>query len=118
MERHGRKFRREQSHQRFDYFRFYNFHVWFYIVNFPDLPTLDFEAIKSNLSKKNITFVVTRDLGPDQRAMYFSTKVLGGQIYLVELKFKSGMNVCKITVKAANKQISEAIKGVVEKILL
>jgi hypothetical protein len=50
--------------------------------------------------------------------MYFSTKVLGGQIYLVELKFKSGMNVCKITVKAANKQISEAIKGVVEKILL
>lgn len=76
---------------------------------------MDFEIIKANLAKRNITFVVVRDLGPDQRAMYFSTNIISGQTFLVELKFKSGMNVCKITIKAANKQLSEAVKNVVEK---
>ncbi len=83
-----------------------------------DLPTLDFEIIKTNLSKNCISFVVTRDLGQDQRAMYFSIKVIGGAAFLVELKFKAGMNVCKITVKSSTKTLSESIRNFVEKVIM
>eukprot|EP00601_Ochromonadales_sp_CCMP2298_P022195 CAMPEP_0173321894 /NCGR_PEP_ID=MMETSP1143-20121109/29668_1 /TAXON_ID=483371 /ORGANISM="non described non described, Strain CCMP2298" /LENGTH=926 /DNA_ID=CAMNT_0014265705 /DNA_START=170 /DNA_END=2950 /DNA_ORIENTATION=+ len=83
-----------------------------------DLPTVDIEAVKAKLGAKDIAFVLKRDL-PDgqQTAVYFSAKTVTNSALLVELKFKAGMNVCKVTVKSANKALSELCKVAVVKLL-
>jgi hypothetical protein len=84
------------------------------------LPTLDNAAITQKMSKKDFSFIVSRDLpGQDgQRAVYFYARTLSSVPLLVELKFKAGMNVCKVSVRANSKTISEACKVSVAKILL
>lgn len=85
-----------------------------------DLPTIDLEAIKSKLLARDVAFVVTRDIpGQDgQRAAYFIAKAMASPLLHIELKFKAGMNVCKITVKSSNKPISEHCKLALAKILM
>jgi len=64
------------------------------VVN--NLPTVDVEAIKAKLSTHSITFVAQRDV-PGQEGqfvVYYSCKTVTNASFLVELKFKRGMNVC------------------------
>ena len=84
-----------------------------------DLPTIDVEGIKSKLSAQNIAFVAQRDV-PGQEGqfvVYFSCKTVTNASFLVELKFKRGMNVCKVTVKSPNKALSELCKVTVVKLI-
>jgi len=87
------------------------------VVN--NLPTVDVEAIKAKLSAHNVTFVAQRDVpGQDgQFVVYYSCKTVTNASFLVELKFKRGMNVCKVTVKSPNKGLSELCKVTVVKLI-
>jgi hypothetical protein len=85
------------------------------------LPTVDIEAVKSKLAAKDISFVTKRDV-PGQEgqqvAVYFSARTVTNASLLIELKFKTGMNICKVTVKSTNKGLSELCKVAVAKLLL
>ena len=87
----------------------------------PDLPTVDIEVIKSKLAAKDVSFVAKRDV-PGQEgqqvAVYFCARTVTNASLLVELKFKTGMNLCKVTVRSANKGLSELCKAAVSKMLL
>jgi AP-1 complex subunit beta-1 len=84
-----------------------------------DLPSIDQEVIKAKLVAKDVAFIVARDIpGQEgQRAAYYLAKAAGTALF-VELKFKAGMNVCKITVKSANKAMSDHTKMAVAKVLM
>ncbi len=77
------------------------------------------EVIKSKLTTKNIAFVAQRDVpGQDgQIVLYFSCRTVTNASFLVELKFKQGLNVCKLTVKSPNKALSDLCKVTVAKLL-
>jgi AP-1 complex subunit beta-1 len=85
-----------------------------------DLPSLDLAVIQSKLAARNIVFVVNRDLpGQDgQKASYYFARTLTNVNYLIELKFKAGMNVCKVSVRSTSKSVAENCKLSVAKILL
>lgn len=91
-----------------------------YLLITTDLSTLDQDLIKNKLASKNIKFLLSRDIpGQEgQKSVYYSAKAISNVQLYVELKFKSGMNVCKITVKSSNKTLSELCKSVVAKILV
>jgi hypothetical protein len=90
-------------------------------LSYTDLPTVDIEAVKSKLAAKDIAFVTKRDV-PGQEgqqvAVYFSARTVTNASLLIELKFKTGMNICKVTVKSTNKGLSELCKAAVAKLLL
>jgi len=85
-----------------------------------DLPTADPTAIQAKVTTRGYFFVVNRDLpGQDgQRAAYYHSKLLNGGSCLVELKFKAGMNVCKISARSSSKIVAEACKVAFGKILI
>ena len=90
-----------------------------------DLPTIDIEKIKSKLSLHDIAFVTKRDIpGPDGSAqsaaiaVYLSCTTITNNSFLVELKFKNLLNLCKVTIKSSNKTLSELCKVTVVKILM
>jgi AP-1 complex subunit beta-1 len=87
------------------------------VVN--DLPTVDIEAIKVKLSAKDVVFVAKRDVPGQvgQVSVYFSATTVTNAAFFVELKFKAGMNVTKVTVKSQNKVQSEMCKSTIAKIL-
>lgn len=78
------------------------------------------ETIKLKLKAKNISFIIKRDIpGQDgQYSLYFVAKTITNYVYYIELKFKVGMNVCKVTVKSTDKAMSELCKVAVGKLLL
>jgi hypothetical protein len=84
-----------------------------------DLPSVDIEVIKNKLSSKDISFVAQRDV-PNQEGqsvVYFSCRTVTNASFLVELKFKRGFNVCKVTVKSPNKALSELCKVTVARLI-
>lgn len=85
-----------------------------------DLPSVDIEVIKAKLGARDIAFVAKRDVpGQEgQQAVYFSARTVTNASLLIELKFKTGMNLCKVTVKSANKGLSELCKVAVAKLLV
>ena len=85
------------------------------VVN--DLPTTDIEAIKSKLAAHNINFSAAKEVQPGQHVVYFSCKTITNSSFLVELKFKAGMNVAKVSVRSPNKGLSELCKATVGKLL-
>ena len=98
----------------------------FYLIyHITDLPTTDIEKIKSKLSAHDVAFVAIRDVpGPDGSAQsaavaaYFSCTTITNNSFLIELKFKAGMNLCKVTVKSANKSLSDLCKVTIVKVLM
>jgi len=86
-----------------------------------DLPTVDIEAIKAKLAAYDVAFVLKRDV-PGQEgqqvAVYFSARTVTNAALLIELKFKTGMNICKVTIKSNNKGLSELCKVAIAKLLL
>ncbi len=95
-------------------------YLFFPRVVLVDLPTLDLSVIQSKLAARHITFVVNRDLpGQDgQKAVYYFARTLNDVNFLIELKFKAGMNVCKVSVRSSSKAVAEYCKLSVAKILL
>ena len=77
------------------------------------------EAIKAKLAAKEIAFVATREVPGQagQVAVFFSCKTVTNASFLIELKFKSGMNICKVTVKSPSPALSELCKTTVAKII-
>jgi hypothetical protein len=92
---------------------------FFLLIVSTDLPTIDVEAIKSKLAAQSIAFVAQRDVpGQEgQSVVYFSCRTVTNASFLVELKFKRGVNVCKVTVKSPNKALSELCKVTVAKLI-
>lgn len=83
-----------------------------------DLPTVDVDMIKWKLSQRDIGFVAKRDIPEGQQTVaYFTAKTITNETYLIELKFKVGMNISKVTVKSPNKVRSDFVKTAVSKIL-
>jgi phage terminase large subunit-like protein len=86
------------------------------------LPTVDIDRIKEKLAECYINFVAKRDLpgadGQPQSAVYFSCVTITNNSFLIELKFKGDMNLCKVTVKSTNKGLSELCKVTVAKVLM
>ena len=86
----------------------------------PDLPTVDIEAIKSKLAAKDVVFVAKRDIPGQvgQVSVFFSVNLVNNQAFFVELKFKAGLNVCKVVVRSPNKAYSELVKTTVARLVL
>jgi hypothetical protein len=81
---------------------------------------VDQEKIKKNFQSHDISFVATREVPGQvgQFAVFFSCQTLNGFVFIIELKFKTGMNICKVTVKSQNKAFSDLCKASVAKLLL
>ena len=80
---------------------------------------MDVEVIKNKLSSRDISFVAQREV-PNQEGqsvVYFTCRTVTNASFLVELKFKRGMNVCKVTVKSPNRGLSELCKVTVARII-
>lgn len=82
---------------------------------------MDIEAVKAKLAAKDIAFVTKRDV-PGQEgqqvAVYFSARTVTNVVLLIELKFKTGLNICKVSVRSPNKGLSELCKTAVSKLVL
>ncbi len=81
---------------------------------------MEINAIQRKLAAKDLSFVINRELpGADgQSASYFYARAVNNTAFFVELKLKAGMNVCKVTVKSANKIYGEHCKVAIAKVLL
>ena len=73
----------------------------------------DMEAVKSKLSGAQCGFVLQRQMGDDQFMQYFSLKTLTDEAAVVEVKYKTGLQMCKVTVKSSNSTVAAVIKGCV-----
>lgn len=84
-----------------------------------DLRSADVETIKAKLVAKDVCFVATREVPGQvgQLAAFFSCRTVTNVLFLVELKFKSGMNICKVTVKSPSKWLSELCRQAVARII-
>merc|ERR1711991_537717 len=60
------------------------------------------DKVKEKLTSNRVKFVVQRQVGADQFVMYLSCKTLTNATFLVEIKFKQGLDMCKVTVKSPN----------------
>ena len=74
---------------------------------------MDVEVIKRKLQAHDVAFVATREIPGQQGqiAAFFSSQTINNTVFLIELKFKSGMNICKITIRSPNKTLSEICKN-------
>lgn len=84
-----------------------------------DLPSVDVETIKSKLRAHDVAFVATREIPGQQGqiAAFFSAQTGNNYVFLIELKFKTGMNICKITIRSSNKNLSEMCKSTIQSIV-
>ena len=75
-------------------------------------------AVKAKLAAKDIVFIAERAVpNSDQTAVYFTAKIVTNQQFLVELKFKAGANICKVTVKSPSRAMSELVKTGVARVV-
>ena len=89
-------------------------------VVIPEMPTVDFEVIKSKLAAKDVVFVAKRDIPGQvgQVSVFFSANLVNNMVFFMELKFKAGLNVCKVVVRSPNKAYSELCKVTVARLVL
>lgn len=75
--------------------------------------------MKAKLRAHDISFVAAKELAGQagQVALFFSAQSVNGQVFLADLKFQAGMNICKIIVKSQNKVFSEFCKQSISKII-
>ena len=83
------------------------------------MPTTDIEAVKQKFSSNNLTFIASRPIpNTDQTAVYFAGKVAYPSTdFYIEVKFKAGANICKVTVKSTSNPQSEIVKAAVARIV-
>lgn len=82
------------------------------------MPSTDLELIKRKLSSHNVNFVTRRDLQPGQYAAFFAARTLSNQSFIIEIKFKEGMNISKVSVRSNNKALSELCKASIAKLIV
>ena len=82
-----------------------------------DLTTVDIDVIVSKLASKDISFIAKREVDAQQTVAFFTGRTISNVNFLIELKFKAGMNISKVTVRSPNKVLSDACKSLVSKIL-
>ena len=83
-----------------------------------NIPSADIAAVKAKLDSHAVAFVAERQVpGTDQTAVYFGIRMSSGGSFLLEVKFKAGANLVKITVKSPAKEQSEIVKVAVARIL-
>jgi len=75
------------------------------------------DTVKSKLGAKSVSFVTQRAVGADQVMAYFSCRSLTNITFVVEVKFKQGLSMCKVTVKSPNRALSELCKTTVARII-
>ena len=86
-----------------------------------NLPTVDIDAISAKLATKKMVFVTKRDI-PGQvgqvSVFYSALTCQSDMLFLIELKFKAGMAICKVTVRSQSKNLSEICKQAVKEAIL
>lgn len=86
---------------------------------FGTLVTLDTSEIKSMLKAQNVFFVNSTKLRGNQEGHFFAATLLNGDVVLVEIRFKQGIDACKLIVKTKNgeigKWVQETVQGVLQK---
>ena len=83
-----------------------------------NIPTADITAVKNKLTVHGVSVVAERAIpGTDQTAVYFGVRLASGGNFLLEIKFKAGANLVKVTVKSPAKDQSEAVRASVERLL-
>ncbi len=80
---------------------------------------MDIDAIKAKLAAHDVSFILRRDVtaGDAFTSVFFLCKSVNNVNFYVELKFKPGMNISKVTVKSASKALSEHCKLAIQKII-
>ena len=83
------------------------------------VPSTDTGVVKTKFASHSLAFIAERQIpNTDQTAVYFSAKtVYPDTTYLVEIKFKAGAQIAKVTVKSPSTAMSEIVKTAVSKIL-
>jgi hypothetical protein len=84
-----------------------------------NVPSTDVNVVKGKLAQYSLAFIAERQIpNTDQTAVYFSAKTAFPEVtFLVEIKFKAGANIAKITVKSPSVALSEVVKTAVSKLL-
>ena len=72
------------------------------------------------MAAKDVVFVAKRDIPGQvgQVSVFFSANLVNNMVFFVELKFKAGLNVCKVVVRSPNKAYSELCKATVARLIL
>jgi AP-1 complex subunit beta-1 len=83
-----------------------------------NLPSADISTIKGKLTAAGASFVAERQIpGTDQTAVYFGVRLASGANFLLEVKFKAGANLVKVTIKSPSKEQSDLVKTAVAKVI-
>lgn len=84
------------------------------------MPSTDVDVVKGKLEAHNVYFVTKREVPGQagQLAVIFSCKTVTNAGFLVEIKFKAGMNIAKVTVRSPNRGMSDLVKTTVAKLLM
>jgi AP-1 complex subunit beta-1 len=88
------------------------------VSDLPDSST-DIDKVIGKFRAYNIFFVARRPVPntEGQEVVYFSIKTIADTIFLAELTFKSGVNACKVCVKAESTSYAPLAKMALENIL-
>ena len=73
----------------------------------------DMETVKGKLAAIRAAFCVQRKLGEDQFMQYYTCQTFTGVSLVVEVKYKTGLNMCKVTVKSNTPALSNLTKSAV-----
>jgi AP-1 complex subunit beta-1 len=88
------------------------------VSDLPDSST-DIDRVIGKFRAYNIFFVARRPVpnAEGQEVVYFSMKTIADTTFLAELTFKSGVNACKVCVKAESTSYAPLAKTALETIL-
>jgi len=85
--------------------------------SFGGLKTVNTTVIRNQFSAQNIFFV--RNFTRNQvESMFFSMKLLGGLVVLLELKFKQGFDGCKMCLKTTNQSVGNCLSSMLRSQLM
>jgi hypothetical protein len=81
---------------------------------------VDFDVIKNKLEANNVSFVTKRDVPGQagQTSLFFVCKTVTNSTFLVETKFKAGMNICKVAVRSPNRALSDLVKTTISRLVV
>jgi hypothetical protein len=80
---------------------------------------VDIEMLKSKLAAWDVSFSVVREVPGQagQISAFFSCKTITNFQFVIELKLKSGLKACKVTVRSQSRVLSEHCKNAIVKII-
>lgn len=83
------------------------------------MPSVDIDGIRRKLEAHNVAFVTKRDVPGQagQTAVFFVCRTATNATFLVELKFKAGMNICKVSIRSPNRAMSDLCKTTIARLI-